>query len=195
MIQVWRPLKSQWVPKQGTQLPEPWKFPWRPWQNSHSRNGLQRCKLPSNKFSLTDKGGTEESFIFLRDLWKIFNTWLQECQQKIADLVAIFPEFDFCHCLKCSAFYLRRKRCEVCMGLSPKKAHAGCGFGTLRWGWKIGLVDRCVCACVKTRHGLMIFPPKDTFDDQMCHLSSAFLCAIYLLPPIHTCTYISGSGF
>ena len=37
-------------------------------------------------------------------------------------------------------------------------------FGSLRWGWKIGLVDRCVCACVKTRrHGLMIFKirPRD----------------------------------
>lgn len=67
-----------------------------------------------------DKGG--EAFLFLEEQCRSFEaTVVKEYQEKIESLVAIFTEFDFCHCLKCVRFYLKRKRCEVCMGRSPKK--------------------------------------------------------------------------
>ena len=55
-------------------------------------------------------------------------------------------------------------------------------FGSLRWGWKIGLVDRCVCACVKTRrHGLMIFKIRPR---------TILICKNILgKHALHTCTY------
>ena len=75
-----------------------------------------------------DKGGNPEAFLFLEEQCRIVRQWLKEFEGKIKSLVSIFPEFDFCHCLKCARFYTKRKQCEVCMGLSPKKGHSGCGL-------------------------------------------------------------------
>ena len=79
------------------------------------------------KKAIQDKNGQESkrkdilSMVVLKDMLRL------------GDFASPQPEggseFDFCHCLKCVRFFFaNRKQREVCMGLSPKKGHRGCGL-------------------------------------------------------------------
>ena len=54
--------------------------------------------------------------------------WLNQCKDTVCKetvwkLVALFPNFGQCHCLRCARLFNRRKKCEHCLGLHTNKGH------------------------------------------------------------------------
>ena len=107
-----------------------------------NKNALRQAQLDSHP----DKGGAEESFLFLKAQWKIPNQWLKECQQKISGLVAIFPEFDFCQVYWAgfSLYDLLGITCKIWEVRSIQKqktAVPGPAAGGMYWGLASGFLN------------------------------------------------------
>jgi len=87
------------------------------------------------KKAIQDKNGQESkrkgifSMVVLKDMLRLcdFASPQPEGGCDLEDSRSFLSSI-FASCLKCVRFYTNRKQCEVCMGLSPKKGHGGCGL-------------------------------------------------------------------
>ena len=64
-----------------------------------------------------------------------------------------FRNLTFAIASGCYGFYVKRKQCEICMGLSPKKPHSGCGLGPGSFRVRKSYPNFWTYYCKLTAHG------------------------------------------